>query len=294
MLRKICLLAIFSVTLSFVTQVKAQNRIIQEGDTLVMFEDDLVDFFRKLNAGLTQYTDDSRQGGILQLRANDNYSNIDRRFDRLENMIYGLMYQMGARPNDATRSVLIDLWVANSPNNANLQKQIDLLQKQLDLITAQLGDSSLKERLLQMTGELSALKSGLSATPSVQNPSDTITRIQTNTVVVEDFDKYKRQVFFEKSSTQLTKEAIKTLTDVTAILKDNPKLKVKLVGYASPEGNTAYNNRLSYNRANAVKNRLIANGIESDRIYTEKAGVDQFSDLKTYGRRVNITLEMKP
>lgn len=290
MLRKICLLAIFSVTLSFVTQVKAQSRIIQEGDTLVMSEDDLVDFFRKLNAGLTQYTESPRQGRILQLRANDNNSNIDRRFDRLENMLYGLMYQMGARPNDATRSVLVDPIVANSPNIANLQKQIDLLQKQVDLIAAQLGDNSLKERLLQMTGELATLKSGLSATPSVQNPTDTITRVQTHTVVVEDFDKYKRQIFFEKSSTKLTKEALKTLTDVTAILKDNPKLKVKLVGYASPEGNAAYNDRLSYNRANAVKDKLVANGVESDRIYTEKAGVDQFSDLKTYGRRVNVTL----
>jgi len=45
------------------------------------------------------------------------------------------------------------------------------------------------------------------------------------------------------------------------ILKDNPKVKVRIAGYSSASGTESYNQRLSERRANAVKEYLTKEGV---------------------------------
>lgn len=61
----------------------------------------------------------------------------------------------------------------------------------------------------------------------------------------------------------------KTILNLNSqILKDNPKMKIRIAGYASASGTEEYNQKLSEKRAAAVKNYLINQGVSSDRLAT--------------------------
>lgn len=99
---------------------------------------------------------------------------------------------------------------------------------------------------------------------------------------------YRRQLFFTVASYDLTSESESTLEEVVALLQKHPELKVLLTGYASPEGNRDYNLQLSRRRAESAASYLQRKGIANDRIQVNPEGVDKISDMKTYGRRVNV------
>jgi len=72
---------------------------------------------------------------------------------------------------------------------------------------------------------------------------------------------------FDFDSAALT-ESGKTILNYNArILKENPKMKIRIAGYASASGTTEYNQKLSERRASAVKNYLVKEGgIAQDRL----------------------------
>ncbi len=52
------------------------------------------------------------------------------------------------------------------------------------------------------------------------------------------------------------------------LLKENPKMKIRIAGYTSASGTKEYNQKLSERRAAAVRNYLIQEGIAADRLTT--------------------------
>jgi len=59
----------------------------------------------------------------------------------------------------------------------------------------------------------------------------------------------------------------KTILNYNAkLLKDNPKMKIRIAGYTSASGTEEYNQKLSERRATAVKNYFVAEGIAEDRL----------------------------
>ncbi len=82
-----------------------------------------------------------------------------------------------------------------------------------------------------------------------------------------------KDVFFNWDSSQLTPLAQQTLKENAAVLRANPNVKVLLVGSASPEGDSAYNQALSERRIIAVKNYLVNNEKIADaKLLTEAKG----------------------
>jgi len=74
---------------------------------------------------------------------------------------------------------------------------------------------------------------------------------------------------FEFDKATLTKDGKEMLKQNIKIMKDNPDLKVRIAGYTSAAGTTAYNQDLSERRAAAVMTYLIdEGGIASDRLDT--------------------------
>lgn len=65
---------------------------------------------------------------------------------------------------------------------------------------------------------------------------------------------------FEFDSSALTKDGVKTVAENAQILRDNPESKIRVAGYASAQGTTEYNQKLSERRAMAVKEILIREG----------------------------------
>jgi len=63
------------------------------------------------------------------------------------------------------------------------------------------------------------------------------------------------------------------IDNAVAFLKSNPDAKISLIGYADRQtGNPTYNLNLSRKRVDAVKNELVKNGINANRITTEYRG----------------------
>jgi len=69
---------------------------------------------------------------------------------------------------------------------------------------------------------------------------------------------------FDKST--LTSEAKALLDKDIQVLKDNPKVNVRMAGYTSAQGTEETNQKLSEERANTVRDYLIEKGIKAERI----------------------------
>ena len=81
-----------------------------------------------------------------------------------------------------------------------------------------------------------------------------------------------QDIYFLFDSAELTPTAKKILNANVKVLKANPKAKMILMGYASPEGSTEYNKKLSGRRALSVKNYMIKNGVPEDSIAITSEG----------------------
>jgi len=79
-------------------------------------------------------------------------------------------------------------------------------------------------------------------------------------------------VYFPFDSVELTLPARKVLNANVRVLKEYPQARMILMGYASPEGSDEYNMKLSKNRALAVKNYLVKNGIPVGSISVKAEG----------------------
>jgi len=71
---------------------------------------------------------------------------------------------------------------------------------------------------------------------------------------------------FDYNKSTLTNEAKTLLDREVLVLKENPKMKVRMAGYTSAHGTEDSNQKLSERRANAVRNYLIEKGIAQERV----------------------------
>lgn len=73
-------------------------------------------------------------------------------------------------------------------------------------------------------------------------------------------------VFFDTDKFDLRPESFLELKRLLAIVNDNPSVTVKIEGHTDNDGTDEHNNSLSLNRAGAVKQYLVHNGIADSRI----------------------------
>ena len=71
-----------------------------------------------------------------------------------------------------------------------------------------------------------------------------------------------QNIQFEYNSSTLTAESRLGIEMLTEFLRRNPELKVELAGHTDNVGSDSYNLKLSTDRAEAVRNALIVNGID--------------------------------
>lgn len=102
-------------------------------------------------------------------------------------------------------------------------------------------------------------------------------------------------VFFEVDKFDLKEESKVELNKLVAFLKSNPTLFIELGGHTDNTGVKAKNIELSANRAKAVYQYLISNGIEANRLTYKGYGDTQpIADNKTEaGRKLNRRTEFK-
>ncbi len=114
------------------------------------------------------------------------------------------------------------------------------------------------------------------------------------TVVFDDTRAELIGVTFKAGSAELVPSSLKTLDAAIAGLKRNPKAKVEVQGHTSSEGGEEYNQKLSEDRANAVRDYMIRRGIAEARLTARGYGfsVPKADNDSEAGRKQNRRIEL--
>ncbi len=104
-----------------------------------------------------------------------------------------------------------------------------------------------------------------------------------------------KNIFFETDSFRLKPESKGQLLEIVDFMTKNPGLVIEIGGHTDLQGSVDYNLKLSGNRADAVVNYLIANGILSSRLRSKGYGfsVPVADNSTEEGRALNRRTEFK-
>lgn len=115
--------------------------------------------------------------------------------------------------------------------------------------------------------------------------------VETKQVVEKAPDMAEVKVYFAPSSSKLTSAEAEKLQSVVEYLKKYTEKNAVISGYASTDGQKAYNQRLSNRRAKAVECWLIDNGIDAARIKAEGKGEVDFGSRKESRAAATVSIE---
>lgn len=102
-------------------------------------------------------------------------------------------------------------------------------------------------------------------------------------------NQYDANVFFDFNSDVVTIQSYKKILKVCNILKKYPDLQVQVAGHADDTGKKDYNYRLAHLRALAVRNVLIEQGVNPDRIIVSSYGSNEpLAQNNAMNRRATI------
>ena len=116
--------------------------------------------------------------------------------------------------------------------------------------------------------------------------ADCEARPQTAAVVEKTENVLQPHVIFRQGKSTIDPAQYASIEMVAKYMKNHKDAKVKVLGYASPEGKAEFNQKLSEERANVVKNALIKRyKIAADRITVEGLGAtDKLSSENDFNR----------
>ncbi|UMY66348.1 MULTISPECIES: OmpA family protein [unclassified Flavobacterium] len=110
-------------------------------------------------------------------------------------------------------------------------------------------------------------------------------------------------VYFETNKYALREEQAKQVVAFIAQTDSTRIESIQIFGYTDDVGKDDYNKKLSNNRANAIRDKLIESGVKNKIIVTiEGKGkvlidddiVDNLPEVRSKNRRVDVVLNMKP
>jgi outer membrane protein OmpA-like peptidoglycan-associated protein len=112
----------------------------------------------------------------------------------------------------------------------------------------------------------------LKKSPKMELSEKSLSELKVMVLVLDPKPDEKVLVFgdthFDFDKSTLTQEAKTLLDKDVQVLKENPETDVRMAGYTSAKGTEEINQKLSENRANAVRDYLIEKGIAPERITT--------------------------
>lgn len=102
------------------------------------------------------------------------------------------------------------------------------------------------------------------------------------------------RLHFASMSSELLPGSRDALIMLSSYLLQHPEQKLRVIGHADSSGNKAHNLSLSIERAQAVLNYLIANGVQEGRVALEGQGDDKplEDNVAVLGRSINRRVEL--
>ena len=113
--------------------------------------------------------------------------------------------------------------------------------------------------------------------------------------VMKKLNDYAKTILFQTGKASFEKQTFAVLQSITAILKEYPESKFLLEGHTDSDGKDEANLKLSKERAAAVKNYLVENGIAASRLTSEGFGETRpvASNKTKAGKAENRRVEVK-
>ena len=179
---------------------------------------------------------------------------------------------------------------SNGKHNFSIEQLRD--QSEIDGLNAKINDlrstisaneARTNRALTEKDAEINRLKRELE---ECQNKPATVVE-----QVVKQTANLQPTVVFGQGKSVVEKSQEANISLIANYMKKHPEAKVKISGYASPEGNPELNQRLSEARANAVKDVLVKKyKISADRLETEGLGAtDKLFDEVEFNRVATFT-----
>lgn len=102
------------------------------------------------------------------------------------------------------------------------------------------------------------------------------------------------EVFFETGKANIATGTESTLDKLATFMRDHPDQEVVIEGHTDSRGPEEYNRDLSQRRAEAVKQAMVARGVQSDRLVTRGYGESRpvASNENAGGRQLNRRVEI--
>ena len=113
---------------------------------------------------------------------------------------------------------------------------------------------------------------------------------------IKRLNEYAKTILFNSGKSSFKTQTFPVLLSIAAILKEYPSAKFSIEGHTDSDGSNELNQSLSENRAAAVKNFLIENGIAPERLRSTGFGETKSIDTnkttkgKANNRRVEVQL----
>jgi outer membrane protein OmpA-like peptidoglycan-associated protein len=112
-------------------------------------------------------------------------------------------------------------------------------------------------------------------------------------VVTDKKIELKQKVFFATAKSRILARSFPLLNEVAKVLKDRPKINVRIEGHTDSRGSDRYNMKLSDRRAKSVRRYLMQQGIGGERMVAQGYGESRpiASNRTRAGRAMNRRVE---
>jgi outer membrane protein OmpA-like peptidoglycan-associated protein len=199
-----------------------------------------------------------------------------------------------AGPIGAVVGAGLGTWLGNRVHRASDAKkaeaQVAVLESdKSDLQTEKSAILTEKTKLAETNQSLSAKLDDLSQKiKTAQTAKDDASEV---------LDGLQGDVLFRTGSAEVTADIAHQIQVLAQAVTKSPELKIRVDGYADPRGTIDTNMKLSQDRANAVRDLLLASGVGEDALEVNAYGKSQSTAEDNDGyaleRRVRLTLKME-
>jgi outer membrane protein OmpA-like peptidoglycan-associated protein len=204
----------------------------------------------------------------------------------------GVIGAFAAGPFGAVVGAGLGTWLGNRVHRAGEAAKAESLAASL-----QAQKSSLESSQVALQIEKSQLaQSNRSLTVQVEQLSNTVKAAQmAKNDPAEALDGLQGDVLFRTGSAEINSDVVRQIQGLAQAMTKSPELKIRIDGYADPRGGVAANLKLSEERANAVRDLLLASGVSVEALevnaYGKSMSVSDDPDGYALERRVRLTLQ---
>ncbi|MDP9007684.1 MAG: OmpA family protein [Pseudomonadota bacterium] len=199
-----------------------------------------------------------------------------------------------AGPIGAVVGAGLGAWLGNRVHRASDAKKAEALVAALE------GDKSEweTEKSLLLTEKTRLAESNQSLNAKLDDLSQKVrTALTAKDDASEVLDGLQGDVLFRTGSAEITPDIAHQIQVLAQAVAKSPELKIRVDGYADPRGTVDTNMKLSQERANAVRDLLLASGVNEQVLEVNAYGKSQSTAEDNDGyameRRVRLTLQME-